>query len=130
MDINDIRSAINIYEASELRDEVIQLAIDEAEILVDAKADPSNPERLLWLAKLRLAAYYAYLSYSDRVFNELPGTFSSTGEWNPIGSAIWRDVRDKLDKMERAAKEALKLVGIDLEEDKKPNRVPVFGIIR
>lgn len=130
MDISSIRSAINIYQPSELKDEVIQLAIDEAEALVNAKADPSAPESLLWLAKLRLAAYYAYLSYSDRVFNELPGTFSRTGEWTPIGSAIWRDVRDKLDKMDRAAKEALKLVGIDLEEDKKPNRVPVFGIIR
>jgi len=130
MDIEEIRNSINIYKDSELKDEVIQLAIDEAEALVDAKADPSAPERLLWLAKLRLASYYAYLSYSDRVFNELPGTFSRTGEWTPIGDAIWRDVRDKLDKMERAAKEALKLVGVDLEEDKRPNRIPVFGVIR
>jgi len=130
MDINDIRSSINIYDESELKNDVIQLAINESEALIESKADPSAPERLIWLAKLRLASYYAYLSYSDRIFNELPGTFTSTGEWNPIGPAIWRETRDKLDKMERAAKEALKLIGIDLEEDKKPNRVPVFGIIR
>lgn len=128
--ISQVRSVINIFKTSELMDDVILIAIQQADALIDAKASSTAPAGLIWLAKLRLSAYYAYLSYSDRIFNELPGSHSRTGEWNPIGQAIWRETREKLAAMERAAIKALKEIGIDQDEIGKPYTVPVFGTIR
>lgn len=127
---SQVRAVINVYKIAELPEDTILIAIQQADALIDSKAVSTAPAALIWLAKLRLSAYYAYLSYSDRVFNELPGSHARTGEWNPIGQAIWRETRDKLAAMERAATKALKDIGIDQEAIGKPYTVPVFGTIR
>ncbi len=128
--ISQVRSVINIFKTSELQDDVILIAIQQADALIDSKASSTAPPALIWLAKLRLSAYYAYLSYSDRIFNDLPGSHSRTGEWNSIGQAIWRETREKLAAMERAATKALKEIGIDQDDIGKPYTVPIFGTIR
>lgn len=127
---SQVRAALNIFKMTELQEEVILISIQQADALIDSKGSSTAPAALTWLAKLRLSAYYAYLSYSDRVFNELAGSHSRTGEWNPIGQAIWRETRDKLAAMERAATKALKDIGIDQEAVGRPYTVPVLGTIR
>jgi hypothetical protein len=59
------------------------------------------------LAKLNYAAYLAYLSYSDRVLNEHPGSYNAEGIWTPIGEAIVRCTRDKLAALKDAYEEAV-----------------------
>ena len=127
---SQVRAAINIFKADELPEDVILISIMQADALIDSKANPDALTALVWLAKLRLSAYYAYLTYSDRVFNELAGSHSRTGEWNPIGQALWRETRDKLAAMEKQATKALKDIGIDQEAVGRPLTVPVFGTIR
>jgi len=126
--ISEVRCAINIHKEEELTSDVIRLAVLQAEAFIDSNLMRPAPEAMIWLAKLRLAAYYAYMAYSDRVFNELAGVFDQTGNWNPIGQAIWRETRDKLQALEKAANQALKQIGID--ESVEPRTIPHFGIMR
>lgn len=125
--ISEVRCAINIHKNEELLDSVIALAVSQADALVNSLSTPTAPAALIWLAKLRLAAYYAYSAYSDRVFNEVAGSFDRNGNWNPIGQAIWRETRDKLQALEKMSNQALKQIGIDPEIIIK---IPYFGTIR
>ncbi len=126
--ISEVRCAINIHKHEELMDDVIALAVIQADAFVDSNISRPAPEAMIWLAKLRLAAYYAYTAYADRVFNELAGVFDKEGNWNPIGQAIWRETRDKLQALEKLANQALKQIGIDPEL--LPVTIPHFGTIR
>jgi hypothetical protein len=103
--IKDVRDVINIPDSSELADDVISSAITRASELIDARY--SGPATLIDLAKLNYAAYLAYLSYSDRVLNEHPGSYNAEGIWTPIGEAIVRYTRDKLAALKDAYEEAV-----------------------
>jgi hypothetical protein len=103
--IKDVRDVINIPDSSELADDVISSAISRASALIDARY--SGPATLIDLAKQNYAAYLAYLSYSDRVLNEHPGSYNAEGIWTPIGEAIVRYTRDKLAALKDAYEEAI-----------------------
>jgi len=103
--IQNVRNIINIPNESELSDDVINLAISRADVLIEARYSGSSD--LMDLAKLNYAAYLAYLSYSDRVLNEHPGSYNAEGIWNPIGEAIVRYTRDKLAALKDAYEEAI-----------------------
>jgi len=103
--IKDVRDVINIPDSSELADDVISSAITRASELIDARY--SGPSSLMDLAKLNYAAYLAYLSYSDRILNEHPGSYNAEGIWTPIGEAIVRYTRDKLAALKDAYEEAI-----------------------
>jgi len=105
LSIKDVRDVINIPDSSELADDVISSAISRASALIDARY--SGSPALMDLAKLNCAAYLAYLSYSDRVLNEHPGSYNAEGIWTPIGEAIVRYTRDKLAALKDAYEEAI-----------------------
>jgi len=101
----ETRNVINIPDISELADDVIISATTRASALIDARY--SGAASLMDLAKLNYAAYLAYLSYSDRVLNEHPGSYNAEGIWTPIGEAIVRYTRDKLAALKDAYEEAV-----------------------
>jgi hypothetical protein len=101
----DIRNVINIPDTSELGDAVIISAITRATTLIDSRYEGTTA--LMDLAKLNYAAYLAYLSYSDRVLNEHPGSYNAEGIWTPIGEAIVRYTRDKLAALKDAYEKAI-----------------------
>jgi len=101
----ETRNVINIPDISELADDVIISATTRASALIDARY--SGSASLMDLAKLNYAAYLAYLSYSDRVLNEHPGSYNAEGIWTPIGEAIVRYTRDKLAALKDAYEEAV-----------------------
>lgn len=95
--ISEVRAIINIFEANELSDDAVQEAIDRATDYIGMMADRSAaPDSIVELAKKNYAAYLAYLTYSDRVVNILPGSMDSEGIWGPVAEVISRDVMHKL----------------------------------
>ena len=101
----ETRNVINIPDISELADDVIISATTRASALIDARY--SGAASLMDLAKLNYAAYLAYLSYSDRVLNEHPGSYNAEGIWTPISEAIVRYTRDKLAALKDAYEETV-----------------------
>jgi hypothetical protein len=95
--ISGVRAIINIPQAQELSDDAIQEAIDRAGTFIGflAARSTASPETVD-LAETNYAAYLAYLSYSDRVLNQLPGSTDSEGIWSPTGEVINREVNSKL----------------------------------
>ncbi len=103
---SQIRAVINITSAGDLAENVIQAAIDRAEAYIaDLATRSSAPQAIVDTAKLNYAAYLAYQSYSDRVVQQLSGSFDAKGGWNPAAAIILRDTRDKLDGLKKVADE-------------------------
>jgi len=105
--IAEIRNMLNMPDVLELSDAVIQVAIDDANTLINYKSK-TKIAAMKELATKRQAAYLAYLSYSDHVVHTLPGSVSETdGSWDPVAVARERTVRDKLAMLKSSADEAL-----------------------
>jgi hypothetical protein len=95
--VSEVRAIINIPQAQELPDDAIQEAIDRAGTFIGFLAARSTASsETVELAKINYAAYLAYLSYSDRVLNQLPGSTDSEGIWSPAGEVINREVNSKI----------------------------------
>lgn len=95
--VSEIRAIINIPQPQELSDDAVQEAIDRAGTFIGFLADRSTASSdTVELAQTNYAAYLAYLSYSDRVLNQLPGSADSEGIWTPTGEVINREVNSKL----------------------------------
>jgi len=95
-------------EGTEFEDGVIEMHIETASAIVDAKNKLKLKNPIVEVAKLRLAAYLAYLSYADAPENHLPGQIDpQSGAWKPISDAPVRETQTKLSAMKKAADEAL-----------------------
>ena len=125
MTIDEVRNILNIPEASELADDVISTAISRAESYVaDLESHTTASSIIISLAKTNYAAYLAYLSYADRVYNNLPGAFEQDGTWNPIADTIMRETRTKLQSLKTVADTYIKIIiesraGIDVTKVSK-----------
>ena len=111
--VTDIRAMINILntQTNELSDAVIQNAIERANLYIDALSERSNVSfDLINLAKQNYAAFLAYQTYSDRIVNEIPGSWNSEGIWNPTGEVIMREVRNKLDTLKATSDASIRLI--------------------
>lgn len=99
-----VRGILNMPSSQELSDAAIELAVQRASMYVDsiARRSVADPD-VVELAKINYAAYLAYQTYSDRIQNELPGTVSSDGVWDPVGEVIMRETREKLALLKRTA---------------------------
>lgn len=97
-----IRNIIDIPEAEELSDAVIDEAISEATVFVNGVANPAAPADMKELAIKNLAALWSFQSYSDRIHHEAIGSFDQDANWNPILQKAWeRDTREKVAALER-----------------------------
>jgi len=109
--IDEVRSILNIPEASELADDVISMAISRAESYVgDLESYTTASSAIISLAKTNYAAYLAYMSYADRVYNNLPGSYDQSGTWNPIADTIMRETRTKLQSLKTVADTYIKII--------------------
>lgn len=109
--INEIRSIINLLGSQELSDVVIQNAIDRADTYINALARRSmaDPDIVI-LAKRNYAAFLAYQTYSDRIVNQIPGSWNDEGIWNPTGEVIMREVRNKLNMLKATADASIRQI--------------------
>ena len=95
-------------EGTEFEEGVIELQIESASAIVDAKNRNGAAASIVEIAKLRLAAYLTYLAYADAPENHLPGEVDSqSGVWKPIGDAPNRDILNKLNALKKIADEAI-----------------------
>jgi len=107
--VQNIRDAINIPEAHELSDDVIESAILRGEGYITVlKARYSAPAEFFDTVSINYCAYLAYQAYADRVLNVHPGQYES-GQWNRITDEIYRSTGDKLASLRRTAED---LIGI------------------
>ncbi len=108
---SDVRNAINLIDESELSDDVVENAISRAENYITELASRSaSSEDIIALAKLNYAAYLAYQSYADRIVEELPGSFSQQGLWQPIGNPVAKQVLEKLRGLKQTSDETIDLL--------------------
>jgi len=116
-------------EGTEFEDGVVELQIETAEAIVDAKNTNGAAAAIVEVAKLRLAAYLAYLAYCDAPENHLPGEVDQqSGVWKPVAEAAAREQNNMLNKLK-----ALKAVADEAIETMQessaavPSIAPAFG---
>ncbi len=120
-----IRNIIDIPEAEELSDAVIDEAISEATVFVNGVANPTAPTDMKELAIKNLAALWSFQSYSDRVHHEAIGSFDQDANWNPILQKAWeRDTREKVAALERRFQMIMDRISGQVES------IPTFSSIR
>lgn len=120
-----IRNIIDIPEAEELSDAVIEEAIAEATVFVNGVANPAAPSDMLELAIKNLAALWSFQSYSDRIHHEAIGSFDQNASWNPILQKAWeRDTREKVAALERRFQMIIDRISGQVKS------IPVFSSIR
>lgn len=108
--VQEVRDAINIPEASELSDDVIESAISRAAgYFTILAARYSAPAEFFPPAESAYAIYLAYQSYADRVLNVVPGAYSE-GKWNPIAEEIIRATGDKLQGLRQVAEDMTSII--------------------
>jgi len=110
--VDEVRSIINMVGSEqELSDMAIQSAIDRASAYIDALALRSTVEySIIEVAKRNYAAYLAYQTYSDRIVNQIPGSWNSEGIWTPTGEVIMRETRNKLKLLKSTADETIRMI--------------------
>lgn len=125
VDSTTIRNIIDIPEAEELSDAVIEEAIAEATVFVNGVANPSAPTDMLELAIKNLAALWSFQSYSDRIHHEAIGSFDQNANWSPILQKAWeRDTREKVAALERRFQMIIDRISGQVKS------IPVFSSIR
>ncbi len=125
VDTITIRNIIDIPEAEELSDAVIEEAIAEATVFVNGVANPATPSDMLELAIKNLAALWSFQSYSDRIHHEAIGSFDQNANWNPILQKAWeRDTREKVAALERRFQMIIDRISGQVKS------IPVFSSIR
>lgn len=114
-------------EGSEFEDGVVELQIETAEAIVDAKNTNGAAASIVEVAKLRLAAYLAYLAYCDAPENHLPGEVDQqSGVWKPVADPARREeLLTKLKALKEIADEAIET----MQESSAavPSIGPAFG---
>lgn len=111
--VSDVRAVINVPDRNELSDDAVASAIARAEAYISelvAVYGVRPSTSMQNHAILSYAAYLAYLAYSDHVIHTLPGSFDQEGVWNPVAAVVLRDVKDKLDRLGKAANDAIDLI--------------------
>lgn len=100
-----IRAAINIPEASELSDIVIESAISRSTLYSTVLASQYlAPDEYFPACGLAYAIYLAYQAYADRVLNVPPGNYQE-GQWTPIAEEIVRETTSKLQALRKVYKD-------------------------
>lgn len=116
-------------EGTEFEEGVVELQIESASALVDAKNRNGAAASIVEVAKLRLAAYLSYLAYCDAPENHLPGEVDQqSGVWKPIGEAATRNQSDMLNKLKALKQVADEAIDTMLESSAmEPGFAPAFG---
>lgn len=116
-EISDIRAILNLKDgtsesdAIELSDDAIESAISRSETFVSDLATRSGiSAAIVELAKLNYAAYLAYLTYADRIVEELPGSFDQQGVFQPIANPVAKQVMAKLASLKQTSDEILDII--------------------
>jgi len=111
LDVSGVRKIINLADEAELSDDVVESAIPRSEAYINELASRSScPAAIVDLAKLNYAAYLAYQSYADRIVEELPGSFSQQGVFQPIGNPVAKQVMEKLRSLKQTSDELISLL--------------------
>lgn len=114
-------------EGTEFEDGVVELQIETAEAIVDAKNTNGAAAAIVEVAKLRLAAYLSYLAYCDAPENHLPGEVDQqSGVWKPVADPARREeLLTKLKALKEIADEAIET----MQESSAavPSIGPAFG---
>lgn len=116
-------------EGSEFEEGVIELQIESASAIVAAKNRNGAAADIVEVAKLRLAAYLAYLAYCDNPENHLPGEVDQqSGIWKPVAEAAARDQSNMMNKLKALKAVADEAIATMLESSEvKEMHVPAFG---
>ena len=116
-------------EGTEFEDGVVELQIETAEAIVDAKNTNGAAAAIVEVAKLRLAAYLSYLAYCDAPENHLPGEVDQqSGVWKPVAEAAAREQNNMLNKLKALKAVADEAIETMLESsDVVPSIGPAFG---
>lgn len=114
-------------EGSEFEEGVVELQIETAEAIVDAKNTNGAAAAIVEVAKLRLAAYLSYLAYCDAPENHLPGEVDpQSGVWKPIADpAVRNELLTKLKALKAVADEAIETM--QESSSAVPSIAPAFG---
>ena len=116
-------------EGTAFEEGAVELHIEMASALVDAKNRSGASADIVEVAKLRLAAYYAYLAYCDMPENHLPGQTDDEGDWDPVADPPARlDMKAKLDALKKASDEAIEAMQESLAS--VTSIAPAFGGMR
>lgn len=108
--VEEIRAAINIPEASELADLVIESAISRSEGYITVLTSQySAPAEYFPACRLAYAIYLAYQAYADRVLNVPPGSYQE-GQWTPIAEEIVRETSSKLQALRQVYEDYEKII--------------------
>ena len=111
IDAAKVRNAINLADESELSDDVVESAISRSETFIQELAARSGiSAAIVELAKQNYAAYLAYQSYADRIVEELPGSFSQQGVFQPIANPVAKQVMEKLRSLKQTSDELIELL--------------------
>jgi len=110
--IREVRKRIDIMEPSELADWVIQAAITDSDVLVDAYIQGSSaPANLITVAKVRYAAYLSYKAYCDRAKHIIPGAVDTeSGVFKPRSRILVRVTEAKLADLKKLADDIIGLI--------------------
>jgi hypothetical protein len=115
--ISDIRAIINLKDGStegnaiELSDDSIEMAIANSDTFVSDLASRSGASAdIIALAKTNYAAYLAYQTYADRIVEELPGSFSQQGIFEPVANPVAKQVMAKLSGLKQTSDETLDII--------------------
>lgn len=106
--MQNIRYIINIPEPDELSNNSIIMAINRANVKIGNLAVAySVTGELVSVAKLNYAAYLAYQTYADRIFNVITGRTDRDGSWTPIAQEIVRTTQAKLEALKKEADDSI-----------------------
>lgn len=117
IDVDSIRAIINLEDGTaegdpvELSDDAIESAISRSETFVSDLAIHSGiSATIVELAKLNYAAYLAYLTYADRIVEQLPGSFDQQGVFQPIANPVAKQAMAKLACLKQTSDEILDII--------------------
>ena len=106
--IQNIRHIINIPQPDELSNSAIIMALNRSNVKIGNLAVAYDVTgELVSVAKLNYAAYLAYQTYADRVFNVITGKTTRDGAWDPIAQEIVRITEAKLKALKDEADSAI-----------------------
>lgn len=129
IDISDVRDAINVPEATELTDAVIQSGITRAWPLVKNRLRGGEDELLIWGAYVQTAAYLAALTYATRTHQVQPGMYDpSSGKWTPREGSEGRDWGAVLNHLKELKDEYLDELTPETTE-KEPTKIRRMKVI-
>ena len=109
--VAQIRAAINISETDQLSDAAIQSAIDRAiSHITDLASRSGASAAIISLSKLNYAAFLAYLTYADRIVEQVPGAFDAQGVLQPVANPLAKQVVEKLRSLKLTSDESIEII--------------------